>query len=287
MHEAKNLVVWCIVVLIATYFHFVLDPSLLFNRYYLCMGAYRLLAVVNSCVYIKLWKMYTVRPQTVITPVFLGNVLSWTNTLTSVGISTWLKSNGVWIMMRKAIHVAVSPLEPLKLGASWSRHITIAERAPLTLLIPTHGNLSFVFMLAELLALLHLGLTFPDFPLGIRFCSQFPVEMHRALIFLAFLCTLTDNPTSYLDKNMWSFPNFHSCGLSHFSSLGSEMTLDCSLLTKLCLYSKGESIKFLEFWGFFGGAEDQFMKTILFEFPSLWGLSISKSIFWSQWIGQT
>lgn len=35
-------------------FHFVLDLPLWFNGHYLCMGVSHLLAVVNSCVYIKL-----------------------------------------------------------------------------------------------------------------------------------------------------------------------------------------------------------------------------------------
>lgn len=41
---------------------------------------------------------------------------------------------------------------------------------------------------------------------------------------------------------------------------------------------------------FLGGGcvfENQFMKPILFEFPSLWGLSVSRSSFQAQGTGQT
>lgn len=45
--------------------------------------------------------------------------------------------------------------------------------------------------------------------------------------------------------------NFHSRGLSDFSSFGSQMTLDCSLQS--CLYSKGEYKVFVFMVFFFGG----------------------------------
>lgn len=64
--------------------------------------------------------------------------------------------------------------------------------------------------------------------------------------------------------------------LSYFFSLGSETTLD-SFLQSYTYILKG-SIRILR---------TNLGKPSWFEFPSLWGLSSSKIIFQSQWIGQT
>lgn len=84
-----------------------------------------------------------------------------------------------------------------------------------------------------MIKLVHLGLTFLDFPLGIRFCCQFPVEMHRTMISVIHpwpICALSQiTPPVIWTKICGHSLNFHSCGLSYFSSSWSEMTLDWSL----------------------------------------------------------
>lgn len=84
-----------------------------------------------------------------------------------------------------------------------------------------------------MIQLVHLGLTFLGFPLGIRFCCQFPVDMYSALTSVTHpwpICTLSQiTPPVIWTKRCGHSLNFHSCGLSYFSSLGSEMTLDWSL----------------------------------------------------------
>ena len=51
MHEAKNLAVWCIVVLNSNVFHFELDLPLWFNGLYVCMGAKLFISGCGTVVY--------------------------------------------------------------------------------------------------------------------------------------------------------------------------------------------------------------------------------------------